>query len=56
MSTLTRRLFNVDDDQRRAEAGILLADDRAELIEGELIEMAAIGAGGTTDTGDWFPT
>jgi Uma2 family endonuclease len=43
MATLTRRLFNVDDYHRMAEAGILLEDDRVELIEGELIEMAAIG-------------
>jgi len=43
MATLTRRLFTVDDYHRMTEAGILLEDDRVELIEGELIEMAAIG-------------
>src|SRR5438034_1622223 len=43
MLTLTRRLFTVDDYHRMTDAGILLEDDRVELIEGELIEMAAIG-------------
>src|SRR5262245_49782973 len=43
MATLTRRLFTVDDYHRMTEAGILFEDDRVELIEGELIEMASIG-------------
>src|SRR5438132_14249277 len=43
MATLTRRLFTVDEYHRMADAGILLEDDRVELIEGELIEMAPIG-------------
>jgi Uma2 family endonuclease len=41
---LTRRRFTVQDYHRMAEAGILHEDDRVELIEGELIEMAAIGS------------
>ena len=39
-----RRLFTVDEFHRMAEAGILGEDDRVELIEGELIEMAPIGS------------
>lgn len=41
---VTRRLFTVHDYHRMAEAGILHEDDRIELIEGELVEMAAIGS------------
>ena len=43
MATLTRWQFTVDDYHRMTEAGILLEDDRVELIEGELIKMSAIG-------------
>ena len=35
--------FTVHDYHRMGEAGILHEDDRVELIEGELVEMAAIG-------------
>ena len=40
---LTRHKLNVDDYDRMAEAGILGEDDRVELIDGELIDMAPIG-------------
>jgi Uma2 family endonuclease len=42
--TPRRRRFTVDEYHRMAKAGILHEDDRIELIEGELIEMAAIGS------------
>ena len=40
---LVRRRFTVHDYHRMGEAGILHEDDRVELIEGEIVEMAAIG-------------
>jgi Uma2 family endonuclease len=43
MQQLTRRRFTVHDYHRMGEAGILHEDDRVELIEGELVEMTAIG-------------
>jgi Uma2 family endonuclease len=39
----TRHLITVDEYYRMAEAGILSEDDRVELIDGEIIDMAAIG-------------
>ena len=41
--TLKKRKFDVDEYHRLGEAGILGEDDRVELIEGELVEMAPIG-------------
>jgi Uma2 family endonuclease len=40
---LPRRLFTVEEYHRMAEAGILGEDERVELIEGEIIQMAPIG-------------
>ena len=37
-------LLTVEDYHRMGEAGILCEDDRVELIEGELIDMAPIGS------------
>jgi len=41
---LQRRRFTVDEYYRMLDAGILTEDDRVELIEGEIIQMAAIGS------------
>ena len=38
-----RRLFSVEEYHRMAEAGILGEDERVELIEGEIVQMAPIG-------------
>ncbi|MDX9755316.1 MAG: Uma2 family endonuclease [bacterium] len=38
-----KRLFTVDEYYKMAESGILRTEDRVELIEGEVLEMAAIG-------------
>jgi Uma2 family endonuclease len=41
---LVRKRFTTHDYHLMAEAGILGEDDRYELIDGEIVEMAAIGA------------
>jgi Uma2 family endonuclease len=40
---VARRLFTVEEYHRMAEAGIIGADERVELIEGEIVQMAPIG-------------
>jgi Uma2 family endonuclease len=40
---VARRLFTVEEYHRMAEAGILGEDERVELIEGEIVQMAPIG-------------
>jgi len=39
-----RRRFTVDEYYRMVKAGILNEDDRVELIEGDIVEMAPIGS------------
>ena len=39
-----KRLFTVQDYHRMIETGILTESDRVELIRGEIVEMASIGA------------
>jgi Uma2 family endonuclease len=41
---LLRRRISVDDYHRMAEVGLLPANDRCELIEGEIIDMAPMGS------------
>lgn len=40
---LERHRFNVDEYYKMLEAGILSEDDRVELVEGEIVDMAPIG-------------
>jgi Uma2 family endonuclease len=40
---MARRLFTVEEYHRMGEAGILGEDERVELIEGEIVQMAPIG-------------
>ncbi len=41
---LVKRLFTVEEYYQMAEVGILHEDDRIELIEGEIVEMAPISS------------
>lgn len=41
---LARRRFTVEEYYHMAEADILTEDDRVELIDGEIVEMTAIGS------------
>ena len=43
-ATITKRRFNVHEYHRMAEAGILTQRDRVQLIDGELVVMAAVGS------------
>jgi Uma2 family endonuclease len=38
-----RRRFTIEEYEKMVEAGILAQDDRVELIDGEIIEMSAVG-------------
>src|SRR5438105_4236581 len=40
---LTRRLFTVAEVERMIAAGVFADDERSELIDGEVVMMAAIG-------------
>ena len=42
--TILRRTLTVDEYHKMGDAGVLRPEDRVELIEGEMIEMAPIGA------------
>jgi Uma2 family endonuclease len=44
ITQVAERLMTVTEYYRMAEAGILSADDRVELIEGEIIKMSPIGS------------
>ena len=41
---VTRRLLTIEEYDRMGAAGILNEDERVELIQGELVQMAAIGS------------
>lgn len=41
--SVQRRLFTVDEYYRVSAAGVFTPDDRVELIEGEIVQMNAIG-------------
>ncbi len=43
-ATVVRRLITADEFERMGQAGILHEDDRVELIDGEMYQMAALGS------------
>ncbi|MGH8613755.1 MAG: Uma2 family endonuclease [Gammaproteobacteria bacterium] len=43
-NAITRHRLTVEEFHRMGEAGIFLEDDRVELIDGEIIDMAPIGS------------
>lgn len=43
ITRLSRRLFTVEEYYRMAETGILTAEDRVELVNGEIIAMSPVG-------------
>ncbi len=43
-AVITHYRFTVDEYERMATVGILHEDDRVELIDGEIVQMAAIGS------------
>ncbi len=45
---VAKRLFDVNEYRRLAQAGILSEDDRVELINGEVVEMSPIGSAHAT--------
>ncbi len=50
---LTRYRFTADEYEAMGRAGILGEDDRVELIEGEIVEMAPIGPGHARSVNDF---
>ncbi|MGC1310302.1 MAG: Uma2 family endonuclease [Phormidesmis sp.] len=52
MSAITAKRFTVDEYQQLAELGFLKASDRIELINGEIVYMAAKGVAHETYTTD----
>jgi len=44
VATARRRRFTAEEYHKMAEVGILHEDDRVELIEGDIVQMAAIGS------------
>ncbi|HEX3530115.1 MAG TPA: Uma2 family endonuclease [Thermoanaerobaculia bacterium] len=54
-----KRLISIDDYHRMAADGLFAEDDRVELIDGEIVEMTAIGnphASGVRRLGDFLST
>lgn len=43
-TVMTRRRFSVKEYYKMAKVGILCEDDRVELVDGEIVNMAAIGS------------